>query len=325
VTITADPTDPDAFTTGASYVFTESGERVQRTGQTVVYTGYQWRGRSNAGSDSQLREVMLVERDLRTISGRWFTGAYDEFGPDVTLERIGSGPVLSGVYPSAVPRGATSTVTLYGSNLGDAAGELDFGEGVTVEAVTSRDEASAALRIRVAPDARIGQRDLYAGIATLEGAVVVHDGVDRIEVTPRAGMARTGGASFPQGFETFEAIGYDDGPDGEPDTEDDLSLGRVDATWRLEEYAATYGDDDVDFVGRMLQDGTFSPAADGPNPERSGNRNNVGDVWVVATHRNTSGEEISARAQLVVTIPLYMRFDPWPSPGDVRLPVGDQP
>lgn len=324
VSITADPSDPDAFVTSASYVFAESGERVESTGQTLVYTGYQWRGRSNAGQNRQLREVMFVERDLQTIFGRWFTGAYDEFGPDVTLRRIGSGPVLSGVQPKALPRGSTSSVTLYGANLQNVS-DLDFGEGVSVDAVTNRTDASATLRLTVAPDAKIGLRDLYAGGSISEGAVVVHDGVDRIEVTPLAGMARTGGADFPQGFQTFEAIGYDNGPDGQPGTADDLSLGRVTATWRLEEYAATYGDDDVQFVGRMRQDGTFEPAADGPNPQRSGNRNNVGDVWVVATHTNANGEVLSARAQLVVTIPLYMRFDPWPAPGDVRLPVGDQP
>ena len=105
--------------------------------------------------------------------------------------------------------------------------------------------------------------------------------------------------------------------------EDDLSLGRADVTWRLEEYAATFGDDDIDFVGQIRQDGTFVPAPDGANPARSGNRNNIGDVWVVATHRDPAGEELTARAHLVVTIPLYMRFDPWPTSGDVRTPVGD--
>jgi quinohemoprotein amine dehydrogenase len=182
------------------------------------------------------------------------------------------------------------------------------------------------LRVDVAPSARVGPRDLFAGGSALESAVVVHDGVDRIEVTPLTGLARTGGANFPKGLETFDAIGYNDGPDGRSGTDDDLSLGRVEATWRLEEYAAVYGDDDIEFVGRIRQDGTFEPNLDGPNPDRSGNRDNVGDVWVVATHRKASGEELSARAHLVVTIPLYMRFDPWPVPG-TRPPVttGDGP
>jgi quinohemoprotein amine dehydrogenase len=99
----------------------------------------------------------------------------------------------------------------------------------------------------------------------------------------------------------------------------------VSVTWRLEEYAATYGDDDIRFVGRLQQDGTFEPALDGPNPQRSGNRDNVGDVWVVATHRNASGKELSARAHLIVTIPLYIRFDPWPARTEGRALIGGQP
>jgi quinohemoprotein amine dehydrogenase len=124
-------------------------------------------------------------------------------------------------------------------------------------------------------------------------------------------MARAGGGNFPKGLQIFEAIGWNDGPDGEPETDDDLSLGRVDVIWRVEEYTATFDDDDAQFVGSLGADGVFTPALDGPNPERSGNRNNVGDVWVVATHRTSSGEELSARAHLVVTVPLYLRWEPW--------------
>jgi quinohemoprotein amine dehydrogenase len=326
VTITQDPIDPSALTTRASYVSAESGQRVERAGQAVIYTGYQWRGRSNAGQEDELREVMFVERDLREISGRWFAGSYDEFGPDVTLRRVGSDPVVGGVHPAALERGGQATVTVYGVNFERLTpADFDFGEGVAVSAIEGQGAESATLRLDVAAAARVGARDLYAGGSTLEGAMVVHDGVDRIVVTPETGMARVGGAAFPKGFQTFEAIGWDDGSDGEPDTEDDLSLGPVDVSWRVEEYAAVYGDDDVQFVGTILADGTFEPNLDGPNPERSGNRNNVGDVWVVATHTDATGRELSARGHLVVTVPLYMRFNPWPLPGPDRVPVGGQP
>ena len=61
----------------------------------------------------------------------------------------------------------------------------------------------------------------------------------------------------------------------------------------------------------MGQDGTFTPAIDGPNPAREGIRNNVGDVWVIATHRTADGTALTARGHLVVTVPNYMRFEPW--------------
>ena len=124
-------------------------------------------------------------------------------------------------------------------------------------------------------------------------------------------MARVGGVVFPKMFSQFEVTGYAHGPDGKPDTNDDVVVGPVDARWAIEEYPATLGDDDIKFVGEI--DPTralFTPAQDGPNPARSGNRNNVGDVWVVATHRPAAGgDPMRARAHPVVTVPLYMRWD----------------
>ena len=74
-------------------------------------------------------------------------------------------------------------------------------------------------------------------------------------------------------------------------------------------------------MGEIRQDGMFVPAADGPNPERSGLRNNIGDVWVVATH-GAGDDEMSARAHLVVTPPLYMRWEPWAEIDTGRRPIG---
>jgi len=311
VTISADPNDPDVFTTAGSYIYAESGQHVATSGQALVYTGYQWRGRSNPGSEQELREVMFVERDQREMSGRWFTGAYDEFGPDVTLLKIGAEVVVTGVYPRAVERGGSAEVRVFGSGLAEAtAGDLDFGAGVSVGSIEVTSDEALRVRLSVDSDASIGERDVFAFGSMVESALVVHDGVDRIEVTPRTGMARVGGANFPKGPETFEAIGYDNGADGEANTDDDLSLGRVDVLWEVEEYAAVFGDDDIEFVGSMGQNGVFDPALDGPNPDRRGNRNNVGDVWVIATHE-ASGGPLTARGHLVVTVPLYMRFEPW--------------
>jgi quinohemoprotein amine dehydrogenase len=324
VQVVAAASDPGSFTTTSELVYAESGQRVRRTGEGLVYTGYQWRGRSLAGGADELREVMLVERDQRTMTGRWFRGDYDELGPDVTLRRATS-PVAAGVYPGAVTRGAAVTVRVYGASLPTGrASDLDFGSGVEVASVRGPTDGALTVDLRIATDAPVGARDLVAFGSVLERALVVHDGVDRIEVTPRAGMARVGGANFPKGFQVFEAHGFDDGPDGEAGTDDDLDLGRVPVRWVLEEYAATYGDDDVRYVGSIGQDGVFVPAEDGPNPRRSGNRNNVGDVWVVATYERSGAEPLGARAHLVVTVPLYLRFDPWRPVGEVR-PSADGP
>lgn len=320
VTISANPADPNAFITSGSYVYAETGERMERSGESAVYTGYQWRGRSNPGAANELREVMFVERDQQEVWGRWFRGDYDEVGPDVTLRRAAA-PTVAGVFPRAVEQGSSVEVRVYGVGLSDAEA-LDFGSGVSVASVARDGDDALRVRLEVASDANLGARDLFAGAALHEQAIVIHDGVDRIEVTPETGMARTGGAHFPKGYQAYDAIGWNDGPDGESNTDDDLELGRVDVDWHIEEYAATYGDDDIDFVGSIRQDGVFDPAADGPNPNRSGNRNNIGDVWVVATHANAAGVELTARAHLVVAPPLYMRWEPWATVDDGRRPVG---
>jgi quinohemoprotein amine dehydrogenase len=142
--------------------------------------------------------------------------------------------------------------------------------------------------------------------------LVVYDKIDGIKVLPLAGMARVGGAVFPKQLQQFEAVGISNGLDGKPDTADDLNLGLVDVAWSLEEYTATFGDDDMQFVGSVDEHGLFTPNVDGPNPKRSGNRNNVGDVWVVATLKDPTSSsparQVRARAHLLVTVPLYMAW-----------------
>ncbi len=313
LTIRATEPDTDAFASSSRYVYAESGLTVERSGQGLVYTGYQWRGRSNPGTADELREVMFIERDQQRMSGRWFSGAYDEIGPDVTLQRIGAAPIVTGVYPQALRRGETTQVTIYGGALSDTrdGAGLDFGPGVSIGMIEQSVTDELVVQLTIDADAALGARDLFAFESTIEDAIIVHDGIDRIVVTPESGMARVGGANFPKGYQTFEAIGYNNGPDNEDGTDDDLELGRVNVSWSLEEYTATFGDDDIDFVGSINSKGIFTPALDGVNTDRTGDRNNIGDVWVLATYLTREGRELRARAHLLVTVPLYMRFEPW--------------
>ena len=318
VTVTASANTPDAFETQVEYVYARTGASVTRTGQAVVYTGFQWRGRSSAADGATLREVMSIDRDWQQMSGRWFTGDHDEVGLDITLRRVGSEPIVAGVHPAAVRLPADGvSLTIYGANLPAdvAATEVDLGPGVTVTEVVEASSSTMAVRVTVAETAAVGTRDLFLRDAFLRNAVSVYDRVDRIAVTPATGMARVGGVAFPRRYEQFEARGYHDGSDGRPDTADDLDLGLVDVDWTLEEYAVTFGDDDVQFVGAIDSDGFFTPAEDGPNPERLNNTNNIGDVWVVATLSGGGAEEptprpLRARAHLLVTVPIYIRRDP---------------
>jgi quinohemoprotein amine dehydrogenase len=315
VTITPDASAPDSFTTETRYTVARSGDTVTRTGKALIYTGYQWRGRgAAAGASEPWREVLFIERDWKNMWGRWYTGAYDETGIDVNLVRLTSEPIVFGTSVTALKTSsATTAVKIFGANLPASvkAEDITFGQGVTARVVSARPD-EIAVELDVAANAPIGPRDVSVAGTVKPSALVVHDKIDGIKVLPLAGMARVGGAVFPKQLQQFEAVGINFGLDGKPDTPDDLNLGLVTVKWSVEEYTATFGDDDTQFVGSIDQNGLFTPNLDGPNPKRSGNRNNIGDVWVVAELVDADAKpvpkQMRARAHLLVTVPLYMAW-----------------
>jgi quinohemoprotein amine dehydrogenase len=80
----------------------------------------------------------------------------------------------------------------------------------------------------------------------------------------------------------------------------------------VEEFQSVFGDDDKGFVGQLSPTALFTPASDGPNPERKFSRNNYGDVWVVATsktEKEKDGRPMIGKGYLVVTVPTYIKWD----------------
>jgi len=320
VTITTATSSPEEFTTTATYRVARSGETVTRTGRGIVYTGFQWRGRSSTpAADSAMREVMMVDRNWRSMEGRWFTGGYDELGIDVKLERVAAGETRAlGTDRTALKQSAAGQpLKIYGVNLGTLqARDIDLGPGVTVTRIVDATADVLTVAVDVTAGAAPGSRDLFVGGASRQKALAVYEKIDGIKVKPDWAMARVGGDTFPKMLAQFEAWAYSNGADGKPDSPDDIDLGMVDASWSMEEYAATYDDDDIKFVGTLNEaTGRFTPNVDGPNPKRVGSRNNIGDVWVVAKYLGDAvagkpAQSLRARAHLLVTVPLYMIFDP---------------
>jgi quinohemoprotein amine dehydrogenase len=316
VTITRSPAAADEFTTKASYRYARDGRVVTRTGKSIVYTGFQWRGRSmESAADTGLREVMFVEPGWQEMSGRWFKGAYDEFGLDVTLTRASAAPAIAGVSRRALQQNTKDQeLMLFGANFPRTVTPdlVDLGPGLKVTRVVRATPDSIAVRVDVDSAATLGTRDLFVAGAAMRDGLLIYDKIHRIKVTPEAGMARTGGAVFPKQFQQFDVVAVNNGPDGKASTADDIEIGPVPVTWSIEEYGVTYRDDDIKFVGAIDKNGLFTPSLDGPNPARSAQRNNIGDVWVVATWQppEAGARPVRARAHLVVTVPLYAQ---WPS------------
>jgi quinohemoprotein amine dehydrogenase len=309
---------PDEFNTRVTLKYLKDGTTLARTGRGIVYAGYSWRGRSTSSGrePGELREVMFVSRDWAAMDGRWYWGGYDELGIDVQLKRISNDPVIAAVEPQALRSpSASEQVVIHGANLPNdiRAQEIDFGPGARVKRVVSARPEAVTVEVEVLSGATNGLRDIILRRQFATKAVAVYDKVDYINVRPDAGLARVGGVKFPKQFQQFEAIAYNRGPDGKPQTPDDVSLGLVDAVWSIDEFPATFDDDDKEFVGTLDRTGLFTPNIDGPNPQRRKGVNNYGDVWVVASYRpkdaQPAAEPLRARSHLVVTVPLYIRWD----------------
>jgi quinohemoprotein amine dehydrogenase len=323
--LTISPTEvPDEFRTDVNLRSVDTGAKMARSGTGLVYAGYSWRGRSKGTSApsrpndvvSETRETMWFAPDQSYAEGRWYWGEYSEFGFDVRLERENSAPAVLGVTPAAVKAGAKGVqLKIAGANLPTslAATDIDLGAGVTVTRIVSNTATDVVADVEIDEAAVSGKRDVAIGGSVAETAFAVYRKIDNIVVTPEAGIARLGGAgNFAKGYQQFEAIGYENGPDEKAHTADDIAIGPLDVTWSVEEFLSVYGDDDRDFVGQLDQRGLFTPALHGPNPKRKFGRNNYGDVWVIATakaEKDKDGKAVSGRSRLVVTIPTYMRWD----------------
>jgi quinohemoprotein amine dehydrogenase len=317
------------FTTETTFSYARGGQTVTRRGRALVYTGFQWRGRSSGdatafpiqGVSTDWREVLFVDRNGRHAEGRWFTGGYNELGIDVRLDRVGSDPIVTGTAESMIKTGTSrQELHLYGANLPSRATPADvhLGPGVTIDRIVSATPTQMVVSVSVAADAPVGRRSITVTGSSGDASLAVYNTIDFLKVTPQSGIARLGGgAAFPKQYQQFDAIAYARGPDGKPDTKDDVELGRVDALWTIEEFTATFNDDDKEFVGQIdAETGLFTPNIDGPNPKRKNNANNYGDVWVVATYPRSAAQDggakarqVKGRAHLLVTVPAYILFD----------------
>lgn len=313
---------PERFVTTATLRSLETGATITRKGEGVMYGGYSWRGGSAGAAGGPPddprkaeREVMWFAPDLKTAQGRWFWGAYNEFGFNVTLTRASADPTVAAVAPYALKTGSKQVaVRIYGDALPAklTPQDVDLGAGVTVTKVVSAGPREVVVTVDVAEKAVPGPRDVAVKGAVLEKALPVYEKVDYLKVTPETAISRLGGVKFDKGYEQFEVVGYANGPDGKPKTNDDIALGPVPVTWSVEEFHTVTYDDDKSFVGDLSPTALFTPAVEGPNPKRRFSRNNYGEVWIVATAKDATdrfGRPLVGKAYLVVTVPTYKRWD----------------
>ena len=300
----------DEFRTTVHLTSVNDGSTIVRSGRSMVYAGYAWRGRSkgstagNAPDDlaTDAREVMWIAPDQSMAEGRWFWGQYQEFGFDVKLRRPSNDPsILVSDRPSLKTGSAGNRVRLMGENIPGqvTAADLDFGPGVNVRRIVASTASEIVAEVDVAPDASLGKHDVSFRHSPTSIAIAIYDRVDYIKVTPDSAMAAFGDNSHTRGYQQFEAIGYQRGADGKPHTADDVELGPVEVNWSMEVFYESETSK-TDRVGKVNASGFFTPAADNPNANF--------DVWVIATakgEKDSRGRPLVGKSYVVVTVPTY--------------------
>ncbi len=305
-------TAPNTFKTETTLTSVMDSSKVSLAGQSVVYTGYEWRGRGEAHPMGAVREVMAIAPDQSKMEGRWFWGGYQEFGLDVTAYRALNDVTVVGTDLSSIKAGSKNVaVKILGDGFarGITAADIDLGTGVHVTKVTSVKPGEIAVMVDVDPVVISGLRSVTVKMRTAPNAFAVYDKIDYIKISNPSSIAHLGGTTHPKGYVQFEAVAFNRGLDGVANTADDIDLGPVPVKWSMDEFIARYNDDDKEFVGSISAEGLFTPAGEGPNPQRRFTTNNTGDVWVVAKYGDGKGAPLTAKSYLVVTVPVYMKWD----------------
>lgn len=245
---------------------------------------------------------MWVAPDGARIEGRWFWGQYDELGFDVTMQRAPSDAALLLVDPPSFKAGSNANrLRLIGARFPAQVTPADItvGPGVTVRRVLSSTPAEIVAEVDVASGAASGQRSISFRSATLERALAIYDRVDYVKVIPESSLATFASQDYSRGVQQFEALGYQRGADGKPNTADDLELGPVEVAWSMEVFYET-DSSKQERVGTLSRSGFFMPAAANPGTNF--------DVWIVATattEKGQDGKPLVGKGYLVVTVPTY--------------------
>ncbi len=295
-----------------THTFTD-GSTVAGKTTVLVYTGFQWRGIAQPNGGKRQKEIFFAREDGAVLKGRRLLSDIGDLGMEETLYKDKGGAKLLTTTPTALKAGATHQVKLFGMNFPpDLSKEaVSFGDGVTVQSLRRDGTDTIVAEVVIAQGAEVAPRQVTILGVEGERTVSVYRNIDYIRIFPERAFSRPGGIQTPKILQQFEVVGYLNGPDGVKGTDDDVKLDRVGPVrWQLNEYVRRINDDDVRFVGTINEEGLFTPANDGPNPERHMLEHNIGDVWVEAWYTPDGAKRpMGARAYLLV-MPEKFNFQP---------------
>lgn len=272
------------------------GSTASFTGSGRIIGAGEWRASLSDGQVS-IRQVFALQDDGK-ISGRWFEAKRDVIGGRVNGLRADAAPAVLAVQPPSVKVGVPTVVRIAGPGL---AAPTSLPEGA--ELVAS-DASGVTLRVTAGAPG-----PLSIGLGDHAADLLAYAAVDRVSVVPDLTISRLGdgGGPIPKTPAQFEAMGWLNGPDGQPATEDDVALGILPATWSVTNFdAAAAAMEDAKFAGSIdAATGLFTPAEAGPNPERPMMTNNAGNLKVIATVKDGT-TELTGEAHLYATVQRFV-------------------
>lgn len=292
---------------GEGYRVTEvlafaDGQSETRSGSAYLYGAGEWRATMTAG-ETELHEVMALRED-GSLEGRWFHSDQTALGGRIHAVRTDAAPQILAVAPDHIRAGETVEVRVSGVGL---SGDVTLPAGLTAETVSS-DAGVVLLKVTAAADAAAGRGAVGVGAASLDAALGVYATLDRVSVEPAVTYSRIGdnGGPIPSQPAVFDAIGWLNGPDGQPETADDIRIGALAAEWTVDNFdAAAAAAEDAKFAGQIGPSGIFEPAGAGPNPERVMSTNNAGNLSVIATVKD-GDRTLEGRGHLYATVQRFV-------------------
>lgn len=278
------------------------GQATAQTGTGVLYGAGEWRG-TLTSADTDLRQVMALRAD-GSMEGRWFHTVQDTIGGRLKAIKSDAAPQILSVSPNHLKAGETAEVVITGVGL-DGAPALPAGVKADV---LSSDTNRVVLKATAAAEAAAGRGEVRIGALSKPDALVVYPALDRLTVEPELTYSRIGdnGGPIAKHPAQFEAIGWLNGPDGKPETEDDIRVGAIQANWRTEDFdEAANKMEDARFAGAIQPNGLFEPAGAGPNPDRPMSTNNAGNLKVIAAVKE-GDRTLEATAHLYATVQRFV-------------------
>lgn len=276
------------------------GRPLKGMGKAILYSGYEFRATLDING-IQYNQVFAINNN--EVNGRMFESIHPEEGSLITgiLNSSSKSKILA-ISPSSIKAGSSQTITIVGNNL---EGKITLPKNISLRKVIHKSKNKIVISVYASSKASTKVGTLSVGKDTVKSALTVYEKIDSIKVFPTYAIARVGdgGGKTAKQHSVFEAYGFTAGKDKKIGTKDDISLGKVNATWRVEPFdAAAKADKDVLFAGKMdALSGRFTPSFAGPNPKRNFSTNNAGNLKVIATY-NDSKSSLESQSHLIVTI-----------------------